>query len=68
MKEWVNKVNLSIFELKKLFQIRACVISEREAKHLDATTMFTYSHEKTPLGQSEHVYYLSYFITRVSKR
>ena len=25
--------------------------------------MFTYSHANTPLSQSEHVYYLSYFIT-----
>ena len=25
-------------------------------------TMFTYSHATTPLGQSERVYYLSYFI------
>ena len=24
--------------------------------------MFTYSHANTPLGQSERVYYLSYFI------
>ena len=24
--------------------------------------MFTYSHANTPLGQSEHAYYLSYFI------
>ena len=27
------------------------------------TTMFTYSHENTPLGQSERAYYLSYLIT-----
>jgi len=33
-----------------------------EAKQLDATTMFTYSHANTPLGQSERAYYLSYFI------
>ena len=42
--------------------MRACVISARKAKHLDATTMFTYSHANTPLGQSERAYYLSYFI------
>ena len=30
------------------------------------TTMFTYSHASTPLGQSERVYYLSYFIIAVS--
>ena len=38
-KEWVNKVTLSSFD--QLFQIRACVISARKAKHLDVTTMFT---------------------------
>ena len=30
--------------------------------NLRHTTMFTYSHANTPLGQSEHAYYLSYFI------
>ena len=29
---------------QKLFHFRACVISARKAKHLDVTTMFTYSH------------------------
>ena len=38
------------------------MISARKAKQLDATTMFTYSHANTPLGQSERAYYLSYFI------
>ena len=28
----------------------------------DITTMVTYSHATTPLGQSERAYYLSYFI------
>ena len=54
-KEWVNKVNLSSFELENL-------ISARKDKQLDATTMFTYSHANTPLGQSERAYYLSNFI------
>ena len=63
MKGWVNKVNLSRFELENFFQICTCLISARKAKHADATTMFTYSHANTPLGQSEHVYYLSYFIS-----
>ena len=58
-KELVNKVNLSSFELENFF--RAYVISARKAKQLDATTMFTYSHANTPLGQSERAYYLSYF-------
>ena len=38
------------------------MISARKAKQLDATTMFTYSHANTPLGQSERAYYLGYFI------
>ena len=61
-KEWVNKVNLSSFELENFFKFDACVISARKAKQLDATTMFTYSHANTALGQSERAYYLSYFI------
>ena len=47
---------------KKVFQIHACMISMRKEKHLDATTMFTYSHANMPLGQSECEYYHSYFI------
>ena len=66
-RKWLNNVNLSRFSTQNLFQIRACVISVRKAKHLDTTTMFTYSHANMPLGQSEHVYYLSYFITRNAK-
>ena len=61
-KEWVNKVNLSSFELENFFKFGACVISARKAKQLDAITMFTYSHANTALGQSERAYYLSYFI------
>ena len=60
----MNKVNLSRFSTQNLFQIRACVISARKAKHLDVTTMFTYSHANTPLGLSERAHYLSYFIKR----
>ena len=59
-KEWVNKVNFLSFELENF----ACVISARKAKQLDATTMFTYSHANTALGQSERAYYLSYFIIK----
>ena len=55
----INKVNVWSFQLKNVCD---CVISARKAKHLDATTMFTYSHANTPLGQSERAYYLSYFI------
>ena len=39
-------------------------VSARKPKHLDVTTMFTYSHANTPLGQSERAYCLSYFINR----
>ena len=58
----MKKVNLSRFLAQNLFQIRACVISARKAKHLDVTAMFTYSHANTSLGQSERACYLSYFI------
>ena len=61
-RKWVNKVNMLSFLTQNLFQIRAWVISARKAKHPDVTSMFTYSHANTPLGQSEHAYFLSYFI------
>ena len=62
-RKWVNKVNLSRFSTQNLFQIRACVISARKGKHLDVTTISTYSHANTPLGQSsERAYYLSYYL------
>ena len=32
--------NLDEFSTQKLFQIRACVISARKAKHLDVTAIF----------------------------
>ena len=38
------------------------MITARKAKHLDATTMFTYSYANITLTQSERAYYLSYFI------
>ena len=44
----------------------SCVISGRKARHLDVTTMFTYSNANTPLSQSERAHYLSYFISDVS--
>ena len=50
------------FWTSKLFQIRACMISAWKAKHVDTTTMFTYSHANTSLSQSECTYYLSYLI------
>ena len=46
-RKWVNKVNLSSFSTQNFIQIRACVISARKGKHLDVTTMFTYSHANT---------------------
>ena len=52
------------FSSQNLFQIRAWVFSAREAKHLGVTTIFTYSHANTPLGQSERAYYLFYFILK----
>ena len=40
------------------------MISAQKAKQLGVTTMFTYSHANTPLGQPECMYYLSYFIKK----
>ena len=59
--EMVNKVNLSSFSTQNLSQFRTCVISARKAKHLDVTTLFTYSRANMPLGQSDCAYCLSYF-------
>ena len=60
MGKW--SIYLSSFSTQNLFQIHACVIRARKAKHLNVTTMSTYSHANTPLRQSERAYYLSYFI------
>ena len=35
--------------------------NQMETLASQATTLFTYSHANTPLGQSERAYYLSYF-------
>ena len=51
----------------KTFSNLCLRVSERKAKHLDATTMFTYSHANTPIGQSERAYYLSYFIKELDE-
>ena len=44
------------------FLTHGAPLRARFASLLDFTTMFTYSHVDTPLGQSERAYYLSYFI------
>ena len=54
---FVKLFQVSADEGIKLFQIRACVISARKAKHLDVTTMFAYCHANTPLGQSESAFF-----------
>ena len=66
-KEWVNKVNLSSFELKNFFRFVLEWLAREKKKHFDVTTMFTYSQANTPLGQSERAYCLSYFIKYLSK-
>ena len=38
------------------------VIGDVACTTLRHTIMFTYSYANTPLGQSEHAYYLGYFI------
>ena len=48
----------AVIKREKLFQICACVISVRKAKHFDATTMFTYTLMQTRLSAN----YLGCFI------
>ena len=40
------------------------MISAQKAKYLDITSIFTYSHANTPLGQSERAHYLSLFLIK----
>ena len=57
-----KKCKLVKYKLKTFFHNRAVVISGCTAKYDDATTVLTYPHANTLLGQSESAYYLSYFI------
>ena len=50
------------FWTPKRFEIRACMITARKAKNLDATTKFTYFPANIALAKSERAYPLSYFI------
>ena len=57
---------ISVSKVKEI-DSRECIpesiqIRRETQKSLRHTTMFTYSHANTPLGQSERAYYLSYFI------
>ena len=47
--EEMGKLVDEFFNSKPFFQILACMISAWKAKHLDVTTMFTYSHANMPL-------------------
>ena len=60
----INKENVWSFQPKNVskFVIAWLAREKLKAKHLDATTMFTYSHANKPIGQSERAYYLSYFM------
>ena len=65
-KEGMEKCSKIVeFFTQKLFQIRACGVNARKAKHLDVTTMFTYSYANTPFGQSEHACKRQYSIVRI---
>ena len=57
---------MSKFSTQNRLQIHARVITVHTAKHLDVTTMFTYSHANTPLSQSGSVFYLSNFLKYIS--
>ena len=63
IKTWkiVLHLNSLIFVLESLTNgFEMC----RGNRKRDVTTMVTYSHATTPLGQSERAYYLSYFINK----
>ena len=69
--KWVNKVNFTRFSTQNLFQIGACVISARRARHLDVTThvyILSCKHVSRPIRARVVAYYLSYFINRYKKR
>ena len=55
IKTLINQNLTDSDQSKFLFRCDVCTT-------LRHTTVFTYSHANTPLGQSEHAYYLSYFI------
>ena len=60
-KEKGKQSKLVQFSPQNLFQIHACVISARKAKHLDITTVFAESHLKAVLGPIQSARnYLSY--------
>ena len=59
--EWVNKVNLSSFQLKNFFKIRGCVISARRAKHFDSTHVYILSCKHISRTIRARAYYLSYY-------
>ena len=65
IKTWKNFLHLNslIFVLES-WTIRFEMVLNCAGGKRDVTTMFTYSHANTPLGQSERAYYLSYFINR----
>ena len=51
-REWVNKVNLSSFQLKNILKFVLARLA-REEQNILTPHMFTYSHANTSLGQSE---------------
>ena len=61
-KEWVDKVNLSSFELENFFKFVLARLAREKPNNLTPQPCLQYSHANTPLGQSERAYYLSYFI------
>ena len=69
IKTWKNFLHLNslIFVLESsTIRFEMVLNCAGETRKRDVTTMFTYSHANTPLGQSERAYYLSYFIISYS--
>ena len=52
-REWIKLVE---FSTQKLFQICACVIRARKAKHLDVTTILSCEHASQPVRACVKMY------------
>ena len=58
-REWVNKVNLSSFQLKSFFKFVLVWLACEKKKHLGITTCL---HTLMQTHQSERTYYPGYFV------
>ena len=60
IKTWKSFLHLNTLIFVPVFECFQIVLWKHRKR--DVTTVFSYSHLNTPVGQSERAYYLSYFI------